>query len=518
MGASIRLFALLPALLVSQIGEAQVDWRRQVIYLTVLDRFANGNSGNDRAHGHADCNDPNDRHAYQGGDLEGLSQRLDYIRDLGATTVWLTPLYQGVPAKQGANCGFPGYWADFKFPYSLDLDPRFGQEYEFDQLIGRAHDRNLRVILDMVVNHAGYHAKLTRDRPEWFMDPIHCSKQGPPEIYCPLAGLPDFDHRRRDVRDYLIDVHQQWLRRFDFDGIRIDTVKHVEPNYFAEWIARMRDERPSLYVVGEILDEKYLESFDPYVRTGFDGFFNFPLRSSLIETFAKGNSVDHVADKIAATIRHFGEYRASYMVNLLDNHDVPRFTESIPAEISRQSANARYMLALSALMTLPGIPKIYYGNEIGMYGGKDPDNRRFMPDWAFSASGRSRNYSGFLEDPAKIFGHLRHLLAIRSSHPALQAGSYTELWRQNGWQNANVWSFLRSSKEANSQVIVAINNGNRPPDHPLPIEVGLYFKDGTIFDEVLGQSKTSSIKVANGRLNLWLEGQSAVILVPRGSR
>jgi glycosidase len=506
--------AVAPAALAAE----DTDWRRRVIYLTIVDRFADGDPSINNAHGSPVCNDPKNPHAYQGGDLEGLSNKLDYIKDLGADAVWLTPIYKGVQGMAGINCGFPGYWADFSVPYNLEVDPRFGSPSDFDELIAKAHSKDMKVVLDMVVNHAGYGARLVSERPEWFMDPVNCHLQGNPEIYCPLAGLPDFDQRRGDVRDYLVDVHQQWLRRFPVDAIRMDTVKHVEAEYFGrDWIPAMRQEKPDLYVLGEILDEGSFHLFERYFDAGFDGLFNFPLRTALISSFAKGHSVDAAASMVQATLARFGQEQTSTMVNLLDNHDVKRFVHEIPFGIPSEDSRKRYMLAFTALLTIPGIPQIYYGNEIGMDGGTDPLNRRFMPSWAFDSEGRKGRYPGYLDKPNEIFDHVAKLLSIRKQHSALQIGSYQELWRQSGAGNANVWAFYRGVPEENSKAMVAINNGKLPTNGPLVIGVQGKFADGTVLVDVLGQAATppTVVVVKNGAVALSLPGQSSVVLVPQ---
>lgn len=202
------------------------------------------------------------------------------------------------------------------------------------------------------------------------------------------------------------------------------------------------------------------------------------------------------------------------MVNLLDNHDVPRFVQEIPYGIASDDARGRYMLALTALLTLPGIPQIYYGNEVGMDGGGDPYNRRFMPTWAFDANARPHSYPGHLERPDLIFDHVHKLLEIRKRHSALQIGSYRELWRQSGAHNANVWAFLREDPAVDSRAIVAFNNGYRPPDAGLPISVAGRFADGTILEDALGQANIPPLTVRNGKIDLSLPGQTAVILIP----
>ena len=137
------------------IAQSDDDWQDRVIYFALLDRFENGDPANDKAHGDPECNNAGDAHAYQGGDLAGLKQRIESIAKLGANAIWITPLYKGVPQKVGDNCGFPGYWAAFSDPYVFELDPRFGTPEEFDEVLASAHSRDIKVILDMVVNHAG---------------------------------------------------------------------------------------------------------------------------------------------------------------------------------------------------------------------------------------------------------------------------------------------------------------------------------------------------------------------------
>ncbi|NRA68213.1 MAG: alpha-glucosidase C-terminal domain-containing protein [Pseudobacteriovorax sp.] len=494
--------------------DALTDWRRRVIYFTVVDRFSNGNPGNDTLNGVETCNQANDIHAYQGGDIDGLTQRLDYISNLGADALWITPLYKGVAEKAGANCGFPGYWADFKIPYQLELDPRFGTALEFDHLLNQSHSQGMKVMLDMVVNHAGYGATIFHQRPEWFTEPSSCSSQGDPEIFCSLAGLPDFDHRRKDVRDYLVDLHQRWIDRFDIDGIRMDTVKHVDPLYFKnQWIPGMIARDNSLYVIGELLDEGSFYKYDRYLEAGFDGLFNFPLRRAFIDTFARGGSVDAVAARMSETITRYGEERASYMINLLDNHDVPRFLEEMSQGISLEEKQERYLLALTALLTVPGVPQIYYGNEIGMFGGRDPYNRRFMPEWAFSEQGRLGTYEGFLPEPNKIFTLVKDLLRIRQNYTPLQIGSYREVWRQNGPQNSNVWAFERSHNDENA--VVVFNNGFLPPSFPVTLSLSNNANDGEVYVDILGRSNQKEIKAMNGSLTVTLPGRSAAVFVPK---
>ena len=496
------------------------DWQDRIIYFALLDRFENGDPANDKAHGDPECNNAGDAHAYQGGDLAGLKQRIESIAELGANAIWITPLYKGVPQKVGANCGFPGYWAAFSDPYEFALDPRFGAPEEFDEVLASAHARDMAVILDMVVNHAGYDAPLVKQRPDWFHDPRTSLKLGSPDIFAPLAGLPDFNHRNPEAAEYLLDLHTQWVERFEFDGIRMDTVKHVEPWYFRYWINGIKASRPNLFIFGELLDESY-DGYGQYLDAGFAGLFNFPLRRSLIDTFAKGGSVDLVASRAQEMISLFGQRQSRLMVTLLDNHDVPRFMEEFPAEMDPETVHARYKLALTALLTLPGIPQLTYGNEVGMYGGADPDNRRMMPDWAFEPKFDEPDHSGFVHKPGAVWAHLQRLIELRRQLPSLARGDYEEIWRQSDPESPNVWAFVRKTdKPDTGAVLVVLNNGDKSSG-PLRLPLRGHFTDGQLlhsipleFDNETGrlEESTKVYELRDGVIEVALKERSALIL------
>jgi len=502
------------------IAQSDDNWQDRIIYFALLDRFENGDPANDKSHGDPECNNAGDAHAYQGGDLAGLKQRIDSIAKLGANAIWITPLYKGVPQKVGANCGFPGYWAAFSDPYEFELDPRFGSAEEFDEVLDEAHARGIAVILDMVVNHAGYDAPLVEQRPEWFHDPRTSLKLGSPEIFAPLAGLPDFNHRNPEAAEYLLDLHTQWVERFKFDGIRMDTVKHVEPWYFRYWINGIKASRPDLFIFGELLDESY-NGYGQYLDAGFAGLFNFPLRRSLIDTFAKGRSVDVAASRAQEMISLFGQRQSRLMVTLLDNHDVPRFMEEFPADMSPETVHERYKLALTALLTLPGIPQLTYGNEVGMYGGADPDNRRMMPDWAFEPDLDEPDHSGFVHKPGAVWAHLQRLIELRRQFPALARGDYEEIWRQRDAESPNVWAFVRKMEEPDTgTILVVLNNGDKPSS-PLRLPLRRHFTNGQLlrslpleFDNETGRLEKSAkvYEVRDGAIEVDLKERGALIL------
>jgi glycosidase len=518
--ATALLFLLLPA--DKGFGQSDDEWQDRIIYFALLDRFENGNPENDKAHGDAECNNAQDAHTYQGGDLAGLKQRMDAIAKLGANAIWVTPLYKGVPQKVGANCGFPGYWAAFSDPYEFDLDPHFGTPEEFDAVLTDAHSKDIKVILDMVVNHAGYDAPLVEQRPEWFHDSKTSAQLGPPDIFAPLAGLPDFNHRNPEAAEYLLDLHQQWTERFKFDGIRMDTVKHVEPWYFRYWINGIKASRPDLFIFGELLDESYA-GYGQYLDAGFAGLFNFPLRRSLIETFANSGSVDLAASRVQEMISVFGQRQSRLLVTLLDNHDVPRFMEEFPDGMDPDVVHDRYKLALTALLTLPGIPQLTYGNEVGMYGGADPDNRRMMPDWAFEPAFDESDHDGFVKKPGAVWAHLQRLVELRRRLPSLARGDYEEIWRQSDAKSANVWAFMRKMEKSDPGAILVVLNNSDKPSGPLRLPLRGHFTDGQTLRSIplefaakngrLDES-TKVYEVRDGAIQVELKQRSALVLKP----
>ena len=428
-------------------------WEDAVLYFVLTDRFENGDPSND-AQGDT-CLDPTSPIRFHGGDLAGLRARIPYLRELGVDALWITPV-QAQIGRRGEQCGYHGYWArldDPLVPAHGPLEPRLGTDAELDALIDAMHDDDLRLVVDLVVNHVGYDAPLTRTRPEWFHPREGCAALGPSDLYCALAGLPDLAHGRADVRAWLDAYSAAFTRRFAFDGIRMDTVKHVPASYFAEqWIPTVRAER-DLWLIGELLDEGSYDPFVPYVEAGFDGLFDFPLRRALITSLAQGGSLDAVATRVQEYVRRFGIEAALRKSQLLDNHDVPRFlteSEGQPEALRLE----RYHLALGLLFVVPGIPQIYYGNELGMTG-RYPYNRADMPRWAFDERTRGGAHEGIVGDASEHFALVQRLAQTRRDVMSLRRGNYAELWRPNGARD--VYAFARFVGD--DVAIVAVNGG-----------------------------------------------------------
>jgi alpha-amylase len=481
-------------------------WLGQVIYLVMPDRFDNGDPSNDGAV--AGCLDPGDPSKIHGGDLAGLRARIPYLVDLGVTAVWITPVYR----QSTDRCGYHGYWADFVDPDDGGLAPNLGGAAELTALASDLHAANLRLVLDMVVNHAGVAAPVVTQHPDWFHDAATCAALGDPNVYCPVGGqpLPDFAQEQPPVAAYLSAESAGWIQRFAIDAVRMDTVKNVLPAYWASsWFPAMRAASPGLFVVGEDFTESGAAALRPYLDDGFDSLFDYPRYPAMVSTFAGGGSVDALAGAVADAVSIYGWQRALRMTSFVDNHDNPRLTSQVPAGTSDAETAQRFALALGAVFTLPGIPQLMWGDELGMLGAADPDNRRDMPAWAWSAATRAGTHAGAsVGDGQAGYAYVQSLIALRKAHPALQRGSYAELWRQNGGP-ANLLAFFRGA--GSDRVIVAINPG---PAASVALPIGdsdnldagdkAALPDGTVLNELLGAGAPPGAVVAGGRLPLVL--------------
>ncbi|GGR39546.1 alpha-amylase family glycosyl hydrolase [Deinococcus ruber] len=485
-------------------------WRKQVIYLLLPDRFANGNTANDNL-GQPNCYDPANPTKFHGGDLAGLRQKLAYISGLGATTVWTTPLYKQTPINSGAaaaygNCGYHGYWADFNQAGTAAVEPKLGTSADVQGLITDIHNSGMKYLMDMVANHSGYGAQIVSQQPSWFH--ASCDPNVDP-VNCPLAGLPDFRQENSAVASYLTTLSKTWVSTYAIDGIRMDTVKHVPTSYWqTSWIPGVLAGRPGMFLLGEVFQTGNAAQLKPYLDAGFDATFNFPLRQAFVTSLGQGGSLDSLAAAIQDSIGTLGLDRTLLQVNLLDNHDVQRFLNEPGPSAAESVIRTRYHLAMGALMTLPGIPQLYYGDELGMYGGPDPDNRHDMPAWAWTDTGRSAAQTNFLAGggtPKTTFDDVKNLIALRQGNEALWKGSYAELWRPNGGQS--VFAFYRGS--GTSRMVVALNSSTSAANVALDIQgnTGISTSDkaamtnGSTFSNLIAGAP-SSATVSGGKLNV----------------
>ncbi|MFZ3589185.1 alpha-amylase family glycosyl hydrolase [Bacillus sp. DJP31] len=414
-------FLLFCGFQVKAVEKEEGTWQDELIYFIMVDRFNNGDTSNDFE---VDINDPR---AYHGGDLKGVTDKLDYIKEMGFTAIWLTPIVKN------EEKGYHGYWTEDFY----EVEEHFGTLEDVKTLVKEAHNRDIKVILDLVVNHTGYQHPWLNDpkKADWFhekKDITNWDNQDNVENG-QLFGLPDLAHENQEVEKYLLDMAKWWITETDIDGYRLDTVRHVPKSFWEKFSSEVKSVKEDFFLIGEVWheDPRYVAA---YGETGIDSFVDYPLYEGLNTTFRQPDQPVDWLHKI--WLRNEAFYENPYLLGtFLDNHDNLRFTREVVQK--KQNPETRLKLALTYLYGAPGIPIIYYGTEIALDGGEDPDNRRMM---AFRAD-------------KVIIDYISKLASIRKEFPSLRYGDFKMLFEDKGMA-----VFKRTYEDETT--ILAINNAS----------------------------------------------------------
>ncbi|MBS0001001.1 MAG: hypothetical protein KFF73_18605, partial [Cyclobacteriaceae bacterium] len=438
-----------------------------IIYFTLTDRFFDGNSTNNQG---VNLNNPT---AFHGGDFDGLIKKISYFKKLGITALWITPVYLNIH-DLGESAGYHGYWTiDFE-----KIDPHLytpvpgrenGSKEFLKDLVDTFHEEGIKIILDMVVNHTGYHTASYLNYPGKVFEERHFNR-GEGTVEGELSGLPDLDHDQMDVADYFIQNILGWIEETGIDGIRMDTVKHVEDKFWYLYKSQVRTKHPDVTLIGEVLDFN-AEFISRYQREhDFNAVFDFPLCGALKGSFIHGRPMTDIAKPRIHPAEPQGVLdndqvytNANRLITLLDNHDLDKriMSEILDAvgHWDKELAGKILKLMLTFLMTSRGIPQIYYGTEIGMTGYKDPDNRKDMPWSLFDV-----NDMPVTVHEKNIFEHMVRVIKIKKNNPAISFGYLFTLY-----VDTFIYAFLRELQ--GNVVIVVMNNGREGMPVPLKIEV-----------------------------------------------
>jgi neopullulanase len=470
-------------------------WQDETIYFALTDRFANGDTGNDNGadRGAADRLDKTNPLGWHGGDWKGIQQKIEsgYFKKLGFTALWISPVVlqvPSIPVADGPNkgktfAGYHGYWAEDFFK----TDPHFGSQADLKALVDSAHRSGLKVIQDVVVNHAGYNSALTVQHPEWFHTQADCDKSTNKDQDCALAGLPDFKQDVPAVTTYLNDFVNYWKTNVGIDGLRIDTMKHVTDDYWKQFFAAGgAGDAAKLWSVGEVFNgdpafvARYMDAL------GSPSVFDFPLYFAVKDNLSSAaGSLDALADTLA---RDSAYKDPSRLTTFIDNHDVPRFvSEVLNRGGSQAEAAQRLDLALSLMYASRGTPSVYQGTETAQAGKGDPYN------YVLGESNREdMNFDAV--DASPTAARLTALATARSSTPALRRGVQQELWRPNG--GVPMYAFRRVLSGADP-VVAVMNNGatdldlSTLPGGGIPL-LGTF--SGAALKELTGRASTLSVQ------------------------
>ena len=406
-------------------------WVNETIWYQIFpDRFCNGNPainpdgclewGSKETIGHRDL---------YGGDLQGIINKLDYLKELGITGIYMTPINES-PSNHKYDT------TDYE-----RIDPHFGDEQTMKELVQQAHERGIHIMLDAVFNHSGYFFKPWQDvlqkGPEseyydWFMInewPLKweggAAKKGQLYTFAFFDGMPKLNTNNRKVRDYLIGVVCDWVRTYDVDGIRLDVANEVSHTFCKELRAQLKAIKPDIYILGEIWHDAIA-----WLRGDeYDAVMNYPLAGSMKDFFIdKSLTGEDFEYMINRCYTNYMQQTNDVLFNMLDSHDTVRLRNVV------QNMD-EYHALLTLLFTMPGSVCIYYGTEIGMEGGFDPDCRRCMP-WNEIEQGKYEESMQFIKELISL-RKKEKLMRERNFHfPAEYENPRVIQFQKIGWSEA----------------------------------------------------------------------------------
>ncbi len=449
------------------------SWEQERMYFIMVDRFVDGNPDNNAQ---VDKDDPK---AFHGGDIRGVIEKLDYIESLGFTSVWLTPVFENMPD------GYHGYWIkDF-----YNIDPQFGTKEDLQELVDEAHKRDMKVILDFVVNHVGPKHPWVEERPDWFHDELPIvlwNDQEQVETHW-LFDLPDFKTEDPEVKDYLLEAATYWIEETGIDGYRLDTVRHVDKPFWEDFVKAVRAVDPDFYLLAEVFDPdpQYVAEYDDL---GFNSITNFTFYDRVSKTMTqKSASVDEI--DVAASYAETFFNDPNQMATFLDNHDVERFMHV--AELGgAESAERRLRLGLFALYASPGMPIVFQGTENAQKGGADPANRAMI------------DFPGNEE----LHEYVTMMNRMREEYPVFATGEQRMIASKDGMA-------VFERRDGDDVALYAINMNAE--DREIEFEVSEVGEDtrlrGLLFSQLVTDKRgTFTIKLAGESANAYIVEESEV--------
>ncbi|MDR7239902.1 alpha-amylase family glycosyl hydrolase [Neobacillus drentensis] len=391
-------------------------WQDETVYSIMIDRFNDGDRKND-----IDVN-AKDPLAYNGGDIKGIIDKLDYIHEMGFTAIRLTPIFDN------AKNGYHGFWVnDF-----YKVDEHFGTLKSFQTLVKEAHNRKMKVMIDFVTNNVAADHPWIKDssKQDWFHEKkdIQDGIVNQKELENGwVDGLPDLNQDNPEVKKYLIEAAKWWIDKTDIDGMSLPEVNNVPISFWNEFSDEVKQEKKNFFLMG-VMSKNTSTDLKKYEGAGIDSIVNYSYSEKLRKTFAG-------TDQSFRELYSDGDngQNSFLRANFMDNEYTSRFTSDIVAK--KQFPGSRWKTALVYLYTTPGIPLFYYGTEIALNGGEIPDNRGQM---SFRAE-------------KELIDYITKVGELRNTLPSLTRGTMEMLYDQNGMA-----VYKRVYKGETS--IIAINN------------------------------------------------------------
>ncbi|MBS1792571.1 MAG: cyclomaltodextrinase N-terminal domain-containing protein [Acidobacteria bacterium] len=507
----------------AQTGRNQGYTPDDVIYFLIPDRFADGDVTNDDPPKSKGLYDRKQGRLYHGGDLQGVIDKLDYLKSLGVTAIWTTPVYDNndKPDTKETYPGMPfttgyhGYGATDMYA----IDEHLGDAAKLRELIDKAHAAGLKVIQDQVANHTGPYHRWAADppTPTWWNGTLenHLSNNwqkwttmNPRATYQTqqrnidgwfIDILPDFNQSDPEVEKYLIQNSLWWVEMYGFDSIRMDTLPHVPRSFWAKWGAAIHKEYPKVNILGELFDgdpalvayfqagRKGHDGLDTQIDTLYDYALFYPIRSA----FARGGPIRDVSQMFA---RDWLYPNPNVLTTFIGLHDMERFMNEKGATIEGLK------LAQTLIMTSRGTPLLYYGDEIAMPGGGDPDNRRDFPGGFPGDQQNAFAFAGRTDAENDVWSHVANLGKLRAGFAALRRGKTLDLLDAEQ-QSA----YVRTTEK--QAVLVVFNNDSKPAEVAFDVSMVKPLGMNAVLADRLG--KLPDITITNGKVKFTMPARAA---------
>ena len=491
-----------------------------VIYLIMIDRFANGDVSNDVPPGSpAGANDRTNPRAYHGGDLRGVIDHLSYLKDLGVTALWLTPWcdnWNGLQVCDKPWCPSTYYHGYHAIDY-YKVEDHFGTLATLQELIEKAHAMGLKVIQDQVANHVGSKHPWLEDPPlaDWFHGTLarhsrnrfnnsallspHANKE---EVRNTLDGwfsddLPDMNQDEPEVAKYEIQNALWWVGTTGIDGIRQDTIQYMPRTFIRDLSDALHRQYPSMWMVGEVFDRDAAQTaffmgghvgWDK-IDTKLDSDFDFSLWNISLNVFTNKLPVRFLRDQLKYDALYPDASRLTTMAN---NHDTPRFMSLDGATLEGAMMHTAFILSVR------GTPQLYYGEEIAMEGKDDPDNRRDFPGGFPGDASNAFTVAGRTAVQQRMYEWVRRWIKLRRDRSALRRGKLIDLF-----YDEDAYVFARQDKL--DTVLIAINRSPKPKQIKLPMR-SIGISNGEL-RSLLSAERISQIR--NGEADVILPAKTA---------
>ena len=451
-----------------------VKWMQEcVVYQIFPERFCNGDESiNPEGVTPWGQEDKLTYYSRYGGDIKGITSKLDYIKDLGIDVIYMTPIFKSKTAHKYDTSDY------------FNIDPQFGTVEDVKELVNKAHEKDIKIILDAVFNHSGEDFFAFKDvlknqenskyKDWYFIDSYPVSRQN--ENYYTFGhkhfNMPKLNTNNSEVKEYLLNVGEYWVKEIGIDGWRLDVCDEIGHDFWRAFRKRVKSVNKDAVIIGEIMHEA--NSF--LKGDQLDSIMNYPFKNAVTDFFAKKEiSSNEFSDILAANRMLYMDSVTKQMWNLIDSHDTKRFLTECNDDLESMK------LAVAFQFTYLGVPYIYYGDEIGMNGGDDPFNRRCMI-W----DEKDQN--------SDMFEYFKKMIKIRKENKELIYGDYKELYCKD-----NIIIFERKYKGNN--ILVVINNNEDEQIIELPYKVtGINLMDN---------------KIINGSTKIDLDGKSIKIIKNR---